>query len=509
MLPPPRRRRPCRRAAPGAGELDVREVRPAEARGAPRAPSTRSRGRAAATSGVSLPSRRSSPTGLPVTATSPNTPSRSSRIWNASPSGRPNALSGPRARRGGRPARRRGAAAARRCTCPTCSARSEPPAPGRCCRSRCPRGRGTGPTQSSTRSSSNTRRAIGGGRAEAGCRRTRTRSRRRGSPRPRRTAAPRRATLRRRGGSMNRRWIAGRPRRRSDPSITSSCTSANVCSSSSAAPASTTTGSSGSPPAPTNAQWQNAGRSRLPPATTSSRSATSGSASSGSTVAPPRDLVVEQRRRSSPRPGARPRPGSAGSTTAPSASPRAWALDAIKKSYAADLRSRMTRVHSPYDPPVTEFLSAEWIAGLDAAARAATLPESPLRCRSRSSRWCATRPAVNLATTFARGRPRSRTAGPGGGARPPAVRRLRRGGARSSAARSTRRRRWRQGAQVQGRFAHLLRVDDALRALEDVFAPVCADDLPGPRTVAPTIPAAYDAPLTDRSVTAYGRRRHR
>ena len=44
---------------------------------------------AAASSGVSLPSRRSSPTGLPVTAGSPNTPSRSSRIWNASPSGIP------------------------------------------------------------------------------------------------------------------------------------------------------------------------------------------------------------------------------------------------------------------------------------------------------------------------------------------------------------------------------------------------------------------------------------
>lgn len=37
--------------------------------------------------------------------------------------------------------------------------------------------------------------------------------------------------------------------------------------------------------------------------------------------------------------------------------------------------------------------------------------------------------------------------------------------------------------KMQGRFAHLVRVDDALRALEDVFAPVRADTTyrqPGP-----------------------------
>ena len=58
---------------------------------------SRSAGAAAATarasSGVGLPSRRSSPTGLPVTAASPNAPITSSRIWNASPSGSPYALS--------------------------------------------------------------------------------------------------------------------------------------------------------------------------------------------------------------------------------------------------------------------------------------------------------------------------------------------------------------------------------------------------------------------------------
>ena len=48
---------------------------------------------ASATSSVRLPSRRSSPAGLPVTAGSPKTPSTSSRSWNASPSGSPYALS--------------------------------------------------------------------------------------------------------------------------------------------------------------------------------------------------------------------------------------------------------------------------------------------------------------------------------------------------------------------------------------------------------------------------------
>ena len=49
--------------------------------------------RASATSTVRLPSTRSSPAGLPVTAGSPKTPSWSSRSWNASPSGSPNAVS--------------------------------------------------------------------------------------------------------------------------------------------------------------------------------------------------------------------------------------------------------------------------------------------------------------------------------------------------------------------------------------------------------------------------------
>ena len=46
-------------------------------------------GQARAINGVGLPSRRSPPTGLPVVRSSPNAPITSSRIWNASPSGKP------------------------------------------------------------------------------------------------------------------------------------------------------------------------------------------------------------------------------------------------------------------------------------------------------------------------------------------------------------------------------------------------------------------------------------
>ena len=56
---------------------------------------------------VRFPSRRSSPAGLPVTAGSPKTPSRSSRSWNASPSGSPYAEKASNA--AGRPSPERGA----------------------------------------------------------------------------------------------------------------------------------------------------------------------------------------------------------------------------------------------------------------------------------------------------------------------------------------------------------------------------------------------------------------
>ena len=121
----------------------------------------------------------------------------------------------------------------------------------------------------------------GAARPRTAGRRTRTRSRRPGSRRPRRSGEPRPARRRLRCAAAKCSCTVGRPRRTADPSITSSWTSANVCSSSIAAATSVTIGSSVSPPAPTNAQKQNAGRSRLPPAATSSRRAVSGASRSG------------------------------------------------------------------------------------------------------------------------------------------------------------------------------------------------------------------------------------
>ena len=71
-------------AAISSASRSRRPSRPSSARSAGSA-----RAAAIATSGVALPSRRSSPTGFPVTSASPNAPSTSSRSWNASPSGSP------------------------------------------------------------------------------------------------------------------------------------------------------------------------------------------------------------------------------------------------------------------------------------------------------------------------------------------------------------------------------------------------------------------------------------
>ena len=67
--------------------------------------------------------------------------------------------------------------------------------------------------------------------------------------------------------ASNDRCADGRPRRTSEPSMTSSCTSALACSHSNDAAARTMPGSSGSPPAARQPQKQNAARSRLPPVT--------------------------------------------------------------------------------------------------------------------------------------------------------------------------------------------------------------------------------------------------
>ena len=123
--------RRCRRWSAGCARHRRRTAQDRR-RGRARLAGTRRRGRPhAPASGVGLPSMRSPPTGLPVTAASPKAPITSSRIWKASPSGSPYALScGSRsssARDRVRPARRRGAADVRSCTCPTCTGRCARP----------------------------------------------------------------------------------------------------------------------------------------------------------------------------------------------------------------------------------------------------------------------------------------------------------------------------------------------------------------------------------------------
>ena len=143
----------------------------------------------------------------------------------------------------------------------------------------------TCPTLSSIRSSFQIRQARRRWRRPSAGRSRRTRGRRSGSPCPRRTGAPRPPSRRRRDGAANTVCVVRSPRRLSASSITSSWNRAKACISSKAAPASTTIGSSGSPPQPTNAQWQNAGRSRLPPDSTSRWISAIGSARSGSNAA--------------------------------------------------------------------------------------------------------------------------------------------------------------------------------------------------------------------------------
>ena len=98
------------------------------------------------------------------------------------------------------------------------------------------------------------------------------------------------------GAPRSARCTASRSRRMSEPSMTSSCTSAKVCTSSSAAAAVDHVWSLfASPPLPTNAQWQNAGRSRLPPAATSIRSSVERIDEHRVDDGPALDLGVEQR----------------------------------------------------------------------------------------------------------------------------------------------------------------------------------------------------------------------
>ena len=218
----------------------------------------RRRGGAAAraSSGVGLPSRRSSPTGLPVSAESPNAPITSSRIWKASPSGRPYPLSAGEqlvAALGRGQQRAEVERALDRVLAALVAGDPlglldpalaldrpedveqladvelepqlvpQPPDRGPA------RRRAAGPT-------------------------ARRRGRRRGSPRPRRsggTRPPRSPVRARRAYTA---WVVGAPRRLTASSITSSWNSAKACISSIAAPASITRRSSPSPPAPTKPQ---------------------------------------------------------------------------------------------------------------------------------------------------------------------------------------------------------------------------------------------------------------
>ena len=90
----PRRGR-ARRTPPSARRPRARRRRSrrdARARGASASAARASR-RASTTSAVRLPSRRSSPAGLPIATGSPKIPSTSSRSWKAMPSGSANAAS--------------------------------------------------------------------------------------------------------------------------------------------------------------------------------------------------------------------------------------------------------------------------------------------------------------------------------------------------------------------------------------------------------------------------------
>ena len=156
-------------------------------------------------------------------------------------------------------------------------------------------------------------------------------------------------------------WTAGRPRRRCEPSITSSCTSAKAWSSSRPAATSTTPGSSTSPPAPTNAHQQNAGRSRFPPAATRACNAPSGATSAGSTADQrSRSASSSEVIRRSTRAPKSPAPPQGGAEAGGAGHARRGVAPSAAMLGASVASARMA-----------EFPSEQWIAELDAAARGA------------------------------------------------------------------------------------------------------------------------------------------
>ena len=133
---------------------------------------------------------------------------------------------------------------------------------------------------------------------------------------------------------------------------------------------------------------------------------------------------------------------------------------------------------------MADFLSAEWIEALDAAARAVTLPEAAAAVSITIEQ--VVRDAPDGESRYHLRIEAGRALVQPGPAAAPDLRlfadydmaaRIQRGEVNAQEALAAGR------LKVQGRFAHLLRVDDALRALEDVFAPVRAETTyegPGP-----------------------------
>jgi putative sterol carrier protein len=125
---------------------------------------------------------------------------------------------------------------------------------------------------------------------------------------------------------------------------------------------------------------------------------------------------------------------------------------------------------------VADFLSAEWIEALDTAARAATLPETASAVSITIEQVVRDAPDGESRYHLRIEDGRARVE-PGPAASPDlrlfadydVAARIQRGEVNAQEALAAGR------LKVQGRFAHLLRVDDALRALEDVFAPVRAE----------------------------------
>jgi putative sterol carrier protein len=123
---------------------------------------------------------------------------------------------------------------------------------------------------------------------------------------------------------------------------------------------------------------------------------------------------------------------------------------------------------------VPEFLSAEWIDALDAAARAAVLLDDAAASITVEQ---VVRDAPGGETRYHLRIRDGRARVHGGPADAPDLRlfadydlavRLQRGELNAQEALAIGR------LKIQGRFERLVRVDDALRALEDVFAPVRA-----------------------------------